>query len=200
MATPNIVNTSFKAPQLAKATLIACNNEAPDIVLMFNPEEITFTRTVKWEPAKGNHSTTLLPKTNFSAVEAYKFTLKQLIFDTYEAKTSVMEKIDPIRKGVEMVEGLAEKRPPVYIFTWGYNEKNQRNEYFYCVINSLTYKLNMFLTDGTPVRAIVDISLQEVDKSTAPGSKESSSQESERSNPNAKTLPGALPVPPKKKP
>jgi hypothetical protein len=154
---------------LVKAKLMAYNGEAPDIELMFNPKDISFARTVNWQSNQGNRGTTLLPKINFSGVEPYKFTLKQLIFDTYETKKSVMEYVDKIKKGVETIDGSPDQRPPVYIFTWG-------REYFYCVMTSLTYTLNMFLSDGTPVRAMVDISLQEVDKNNMPGGRESSSQ------------------------
>lgn len=165
---------------LVKAKLVAFNGEAPDIELMFNPTDISFSRSVTWESNKGNRGTTLLPKVNFSGVEPYKFTLKQLLFDTYETKESVMKKyIDKIKKGVETIDGSPDKRPPVYILTWG-------SEYFYCVITSLTYTLNMFLTDGTPVRALVDISLQEVDKNNMPGGKESASQgEARQQDPKA---------------
>jgi Contractile injection system tube protein len=139
--------------------------ESPqDIELMFNPEELTFTRAVKWTAEKGTEGSALLPKVNFSGVEPYKLTLKQILFDTYESKKSVMGAINNIRKGVEKCERTTEKRPPVYLMTWGSN-----NEYFYCVITSLTYKLSMFLSDGTPVRALVDIALQEVEKGTLPG-------------------------------
>ncbi len=179
MAVPKIIETPQKAPQLEKAKLIARNKEAPDIILMFNPEEITFARTVKWEAAKGGQGKTLLPKVNFSGVDPYKFTLKQLVFDTYESKESVMGKINDIKRGVTVVEGLPKKRPPIYLFAWG-NTSN--TNCFNCVITSLTYKLNMFLTDGTPVRAIVDISLQEVDESNVPGSTKSKSQDLERVN------------------
>jgi hypothetical protein len=81
--------------------------------------------------------------------------------------------IDNIKKGVETISKTTDKRPPVYIFTWG-------NEYFYCVITSLTYTLNMFLSDGTPVRAMVDIALQEVDKNNLPGGRESASKGGDR--------------------
>jgi len=154
---------------LLKAKLVAFNNEAPDIEFMFNPTDISFSRSVTWKSNDGNRSTTLLPKVNFSGVEPYKFTLKQLLFDTYEKKESVMKYIDTIKKGVETIDGSPDKRPPVYILRWG-------TEYFYCVMTSLTYTLNMFLTDGTPVRALVDISLQEVDKNNMPGDKESDSK------------------------
>ncbi|OUL28328.1 hypothetical protein [Nostoc sp. 106C] len=173
MASQTIVIPQKKNPQLEKAKLVAYNSEAPDIELMFNPTEISFSRTVSWKSDPGNRGTTLLPKVNFSGVEPYKFTLKQLLFDTYETKQSVMKYIDIIKKGVETIEQNPDKRPPVYIFTWG-------REYFHCVITSLTYNLNMFLTDGTPVRAMVDISLQEVDKNNLPGGRESASKGSNR--------------------
>ncbi len=52
---------------------------------------------------------------------------------------------------------LTSKRPPIYYFIWG-------NQYYMmCFIQKINYKLTMFLSDGTPVRAIVDLSLQEVD-------------------------------------
>jgi hypothetical protein len=174
MPTPAIIVTQKRKPQLEKAKLIAYKNEAPDIELMFNPTEVSFTRSVEWKSSTGNRGTELLPKVNFSGVKPYTFSLKQLLFDTYETKESVMKKhIDNIKKGVETIQGFPDKRPPVYILTWG-------TEYFYCVITKLTYTLNMFLTDGTPVRAMVDIDLQEVDKNNLPGGKESKSKGSDR--------------------
>jgi len=162
-------------PNLKKAILKPYDGGVPTIELMFNPTDVSFSRTVTWTNAPGNSGTTLLPKVNFSGVEPYKFTLKQLLFDTYETKESVMTKyIDNIKKGVEAIDSSSDKRPPVYIFTWG------DLQYFYCVITSLTYTLNMFLADGTPVRALVDISLQEVDKNNMPGGKESASKGADR--------------------
>ncbi|MEH1909034.1 MAG: hypothetical protein V7L05_18635 [Nostoc sp.] len=158
---------------LEKAKLIAYNGEADDIELMFNPTEISFSRTVNWQKHRGNRGTTLLPKINFAGVEPYSFTLKQLIFDTYETKESVMKYVDIIKQGVETISGEPDTRPPVYRFTW-----NQ--EYFYCVIQSLTYNLTMFLSDGTPVRAMVDISLEEVDPKNVSGGKESASTGEDR--------------------
>jgi Contractile injection system tube protein len=162
-----------------------------DIELMFNPEELTFTRTVKWEAEKGTEGTALLPKVNFSGVEPYKLTLKQILFDTYESKESVMKKINNIRRGVEKCIKTNEKRPPVYLLTWGTKEEHK---YFHCVITSLTYKLNMFLADGTPVRALVDIALQEVEKDTLPGAKETKSHKKDRTNPKKPSPPGTSPV------
>ena len=165
MGTASQIITPLKnKPQLEKAMLIAYKDEAEPIKLMFNPTEINFARSVKWEPAKASGGKGLLPKINFSSVEPYKLNLKQLLFDTYETKMSVMKYIDIIKAGVTP-EKSKEKRPPVYIFTWG------KEKYFHCVITSLSYTLTMFLTDGTPVRAMVDISLQEVEENNIPGGK-----------------------------
>jgi hypothetical protein len=178
---PRFVEPQKLKPQLEKAKLKAYNGESDDIEFMFNPTEISFTRAVKWESKQGNRGSELLPKVNFSGVNPYKFTLKQLLFDTYETKKSVMEEhINKIKKGVETITG-GDKRPPVYIFLW-------KDEYFHCVITSLTYTLNMFLTDGTPVRAMVDISLQEVDKNNIPKGKESASTGANR-QPNPQVAP-----------
>lgn len=111
--------------QLEKARLVRHDGDAETIEFMFNPTDISFTRTSNWQSDSGNRGETLLPKVNFSGVEPYKFTLSKLVFDTYETKESVMKKyINNIKKGVTAPDG-ANQRPPVYIFTWG-------EKYFHC--------------------------------------------------------------------
>jgi hypothetical protein len=53
-------------------------------------------------------------------------------------------------------------RPPIYIFGWG------KINYMRCYVESVGYKLTMFLEDGTPVRAIASITLKEVDPTFGP--------------------------------
>lgn len=55
----------------------------------------------------------------------------------------------------------ADKRTPHYRFVWGSRVYLKR-----CAIEKLTYKLTLFLPDGTPVRAVVDnLTLRAVDES-----------------------------------
>ncbi len=153
--------------KLEKAKLIVYSDpggQAEDIEFMFNPSELNFTRQIIWDSDVGNRGTTLLPKVNFSGVEPYSLTLSNLLFDTYEKKTSVLkEHIDNIKKGAT-ARSNAHTRPPVYILTW--NES-----YFHCVMTSLNYRLTLFLADGTPVKAIVNIALEEVDPENISGGK-----------------------------
>ena len=151
--------------KIEKAKLIVHSDpsgQAKDIEFMFNPSELDFTRQVNWNYDVGNRGTTLLPKVNFSGVEPYSFTLQNLLFDTYETKKSVLkEHINNIKKGAT-ARSNARTRPPVYILTWN-------DSYFHCVMTSLNYRLTLFLPDGTPVKAIVNIGLQEVDPKNISG-------------------------------
>ncbi|MBD1867177.1 hypothetical protein H6F95_07640 [Cyanobacteria bacterium FACHB-471] len=53
------------------------------------------------------------------------------------------------------------QRTPTYRFVWG-DQVHLRK----CFIEKLTYKLTMFLPDGTPVRAVIDsLALKEIDES-----------------------------------
>lgn len=58
-------------------------------------------------------------------------------------------------------QALELRRPPVYYFIWG------EHSYIRCMIKDFSFKLTMFLPNGRPVRAMVDLSLQEVDLGVA---------------------------------
>ncbi|MCC5659026.1 hypothetical protein LC608_19010 [Nostoc sp. XA010] len=160
---------------LEKAKLMSFYpGEAPTIEFMFNPTQMSIQRTCKWQSEPGNRGNAALPKVNFSGVDPYKLTLSQIVFDTYETRNSVIDQyLKNIKKGVESPDGK-DKRPPVYILAWG------KKQSFPCVMLSISYKIDKFLADGTPVRAIVDISLQEVDKENPPGDHQSASKGANR--------------------
>ncbi len=159
--------------QLEKGRLVVLDSgggDAKDIEFMFNPQELSFTRESQWQSdvgvrtvGTGSNATEEGPKVNFGGIQAYTFSLNKLVFDTYETGTSVLEKyIKNIKKGVATPSGK-NTRPPVYYLVWGIYD------YFPCVMTSLTYTLTLFLNNGTPVRALVDISLLEVDKGALSG-------------------------------
>lgn len=141
---------------------------AKDIKFMFNPTEMSFTRSSSWDYDRGARGHGLLPKANFSGIHPYSLSLNKLVFDTYENKgrsstgENLIDIIENIKKGVSAPDG-ENKRPPIYILSWG------GMEYFYCVMTRLSYTFTMFLADGTPVRALVDIDLREVDPTNLPG-------------------------------
>ena len=79
--------------ELAKATLTCLDNGANTIKFMFNPSELSFEGIVETSEnpgARGENTGT--PKVNFSNIKAYKITISNILFDTYEEGGDVRDK------------------------------------------------------------------------------------------------------------
>jgi hypothetical protein len=139
--------------------------EVESVKVMFNPKELTFSRTNSWkqeDSPKGN-----LPNTEFTSGGAT--TLKiQLYFDTYkEAKGGKAEDVHQkyTKKLLAMMDVDTEwrhpktkkGRPPNVLFQCG------KLVTFEAVIASINQRLTLFLPeDGTPVRTVLDVTFNEV--------------------------------------
>lgn len=144
---------------LAKATLIS-QDGGGNIEFMFNPTQLTFEGIVETAESTGARTQkTGKAKVSFSHTKAYKVTISNILFDTYEDGINVVQAhIEKFKKAVEFVQG--KERPPVYKFVWGDQVYLRR-----CFVEQLNYKLTMFLPDGTPVRAVIDsLSLKEAEE------------------------------------
>jgi Contractile injection system tube protein len=158
--------------RLVKAKLIATEQGITDIEFMFNPSQLDFAQQINLTKSSGARTGRGLPKVSFAYPEPCHLTISNIIFDTYEAGTSVLTHLKKFEKAVNFAEAGEgkEKRPPVYIFTWG------DQQYIRCFVQSLNYSLTLFLPDGTPVRAKVNLTLEEIDESISqPGMGTSSS-------------------------
>lgn len=148
---------------LEKAKLKAIDQSGDDIEFMFNPNQLSFSRTISLEQAQGARTDRGENKTSFKHPNPYSLTINNVILDTYESGKSVLEAVGKFTKAVEFSQGGKgkDKRPPIYLFTWG----NER--YLRCFLKTLSFKLTLFLPDGTPVRAVLDLTLEQVDAPTA---------------------------------
>lgn len=148
--------------KLEKAVLKAIDNDADDIEFMFNPNEISFSRSMSLESSEGSRTDTGQTKTSFKHPNPYDLKIGNIIFDTYEVGESVLPHVAKFTKAVEFTQkGEGDKkRPPVYLFAWG------SNQYLRCFVKNFSFKLSLFLPDGTPVRASIDLTLEQVDPPT----------------------------------
>jgi hypothetical protein len=147
--------------QLIKAELMAIEG-GENIKFMFNPTQLAFSRTISLEQAEGSRTDEGQNKVSFKHPNPYSLKLSNIIIDTYEENKSVLEHIDKFKKAVEFAkagEG-ATKRPPIYLFTWG------DINYLRCFVKTFSFKLTLFLPNGTPVRASLDLDLEQVELST----------------------------------
>jgi len=142
----------------AKATITNLDTKR-SVECMFNPKEYSFSKTNTWNP--GETPSKNAPEMQFKGGQPATLTL-QLFFDTYASGKDVRKEytdalwglmvIDPSLKDPKNEYG----RPPKVLFQWG------RNWAFEAVITSLKQQFTLFLNDGTPVRATVDVTFQQM--------------------------------------
>lgn len=149
---------------LTKAKLVSSDGGGT-IEFMFNPTQLSFSQKIRLDKNDGARTGRGLPKVTFAHPEPCTVSIRDIILDTYEqgSNKSVLPYIKQFEKAVNFLDQGTEKdkRPPTYVFTWG------NHQYIRCFITDLTYTLTMFLPDGTPVRAKLDLTLEEVDESTS---------------------------------
>jgi nucleoid-associated protein YgaU len=165
--------------KLEKATLINLDRPSDRVECLFNPKEYTFSRQNSWKFQ--NNKGANLPTPEFQSGQPATLQIS-LFFDTFESKKDVREayteKIwnmmrvidDPKVKDQKTKKG----RPPIVQFQWG------KAWSFEAVITSIQQKFMLFLSDGTPVRAELTLSLQQVKDVAAFG----------RQNPTSGGMPG----------
>jgi nucleoid-associated protein YgaU len=138
--------------------LVINKNTNEQVACMFNPFEYTITKRNEYEPGttKGKN----IPKISFKQGGAQMLRLR-LFFDTYAEQSDVrdltaplwaMMMIDPDRTNQSTGKG----EPPHVLFRWGRFELE-------AVITDISQKMSLFKKDGTPVRTVVEISLQQVE-------------------------------------
>jgi hypothetical protein len=148
---------------LPKAQLINLDKPGdPPIECMFNPKEYSIAKQNTWKPghARGRN----VPDMQFGGGNPATLTL-QLLFDTYEG---VKGSNDVRKEFTQKIWNLAvvdedlkdnhtsSGRPPKVRFQWGPAWS------FEAVITSITQKFTLFASDGTPVRATLDVSFQQI--------------------------------------
>ena len=147
--------------QLVKAYIYNEDKDQKVVDCLFNPTEYSFTKTNTWDPGRiiGRD----VPLVNFQGGGAMTLTLS-LLFDTYSMdgqpdvrqyteKVLNLMKIDPSLKDSKSQGG----RPPRVSFRWG------KYWSFKAVITSITQRFTLFMSDGRPVRATLDVTFQQVE-------------------------------------
>ncbi len=159
--------------ELSKATLSNLDDSsAQAITVHFNPTEYSLSKSNSWEPVKIVGSN--VPRMEFTSGGSVSLGL-ELLFDTYEARQDVRAYTDKIFELTKISSKTVDKttkvgRPPRVMFSWGkvFN--------FPSVITSFSVQYVLFLSDGTPVRARVSLTLVECEDASAKSAQNPTSQ------------------------
>lgn len=128
--------------ELVKAKLMDHDGLGIDMDVCFNPKEFSVEKQVQWTPKEGSISDE--PPEEFSKPTPASLSVT-LQFDTYEQKSSVVDTYTSKVEKLALIISESKKRPPLCSFVWG-------KFVFKGVVESLSQKFTMFLSDGTPVR------------------------------------------------
>lgn len=143
---------------LARLKIFALDPQRQErVVAHYNPKEVQFDKTIKWDDHKGSDGSFGLEYSGNGS--ARTFTI-ELLFDAAEQNESIRPHIDALHALTENVgSGVAEKRPPIVLVLWADPEKSIPS--FPAVIESLSVKYQMFSSDGLATRATATIKLKE---------------------------------------
>lgn len=127
---------------------------------LFNPKEYGITKANEWstQPITG----TTLSSYEFSHGDAQSMTIS-LLFDTFDSGKDVRDEYtDKLWALMDVQKDLKDSkgkvgRPPRVLFQWG-------NAFgFVAVIKSINQKFLMFKEDGTPLRAQLEVTFQQIE-------------------------------------
>ena len=145
-------------PQLQKAYLEV--ETGTRIECMFNPATFSFSQSNRWESDQIPGKAT--PSMRYAGGEAGSFSLS-LVFDTTGTGTAVTTYTNKLLKLMDVDTGLpgydATKnngRPPWVKFHWGTSLHS-----FKAVIKSIDVSFTYFSSEGLPLRASVNLSLEQ---------------------------------------
>ncbi len=148
---------------LAHAVIINRDDGGSTVACMFNPKEYSFSKRNQWAPGKSKGSN--MPPLEFGSGQSATLQM-QLFFDTYAAGKDVRKvytdaiwklmMVDPKLKDPK----TKKSRPPKVRFQWGSAWT------FDAVITSINQKFTLFKYDGTPVRATLDVTFQQITDET----------------------------------
>lgn len=157
MATPASATANTKPDTrggLAPARIFAATEEGErrgelDIPCMFNPFEYTVTKSNSYSEKDKAKASSRLELQN-SGPQTLKLSL---IFDSRESEERDVSKItEQLWELMKPIDNGETEKPgaPFVVFQWGVF-------FFVSVITNMTQKFTLFDTDGTPLRAKVDI-------------------------------------------
>lgn len=157
-------------PQLDKAALVlydpspaANGGGAPgaqrgSVPFQFNPKEVTITKAAKWERKATKGSKKAGPP-EFTGPEPSKMTL-EMFFDATSARDgSVVAAVESLLACCLPTPESADQKkpsPPLVVLHWGTISS------FPAFVTSVSAKYTLFNSNGTPIRAVCSVSMEEM--------------------------------------
>jgi hypothetical protein len=133
------------------------------IAFQFNPNELTVKKAAKWNSEPGRGAKKAAPP-EFQGAEPGKLTLEMFFDATDTMDDSVVKTVKSLFACCAPTDTSMDNSkpvPPLVVFHWG------ALDFFPSYITSVSAKYTLFTPEGTPVRAVCTVDLQEMPVQTA---------------------------------
>lgn len=153
MSDPKIMNID----PTAKLKLIGLEESCKDVTVsaQFNPKELQVDKAVPWQKQKKSKDAADL---EFTGAEPMSMSL-ELLFDGYERGESVLAIVKKVHQLADPDPKL--KRPSKVKVILGAGSNTKEFPEFTGVIESVATKYTMFASDGSVLRATVNVKLKQ---------------------------------------
>jgi nucleoid-associated protein YgaU len=124
----------------------------------FNPKEVTISKSAKWERKPSKGSKTAGPP-EFTGPEPAKMSLEMFLDATEARDGSVVDTVEALLAccvATEQSTGQKKPSPPIVVLHWGSTAS------FPAFITSVSAKFTLFNSDGTPIRAVCSVQMEEM--------------------------------------
>ena len=128
------------------------------VPFQFNPKEVTITKSAKWERKTTKGSKKAGPP-EFTGPEPSKMTLEMFFDATATQDGSVVKAVETLLSccvPTEESAGQKKPSPPLVVLHWGSISS------FPAFVTSVSAKFTLFSSDGTPIRAVCSVSMEEM--------------------------------------
>ncbi|MGB5937022.1 MAG: peptidase M23, partial [Ornithinimicrobium sp.] len=149
------------------------------IEFQFNPKELTIAKSSKWERESATKAKSAGPP-EFKGSEPSKLTLEMFIDATAKHDDSVVSTVErllgccvPTKESA----GKDKSSPPLVMLHWGTISS------FPAFVTSVSAKFTLFSTEGTPIRAVCSLSLEEMPSEEWPQNPTSGGRSARRAHP-----------------
>jgi nucleoid-associated protein YgaU len=132
--------------------------ELGSVSFQFNPKEVTIAKTAKWERKPATASKQAGPP-QFIGPEPCKLTVEMFFDATGSQDGSVVEAVEQLMACCVPAKGAVSRGkpvPPLVVLHWGSISS------FPAVVTSVSAKYTLFGGDGTPIRALCSVTMEEM--------------------------------------
>lgn len=148
----------YELQPAADGTSAKVGSKLSEISFQFNPKEVTIQKQAKWERKPSTGAKKAGPP-QFTGADPCKLTLEMFLDATATHDSSVVttvEKLFACCAPTEQSAGKEKPSPPLVALHWG------KVTSFAAFITSVNAKYTLFSSDGTPIRALCQVSLEEM--------------------------------------